>query len=385
MPFEDLYRHSLPPLPPHCEPVNGFLHDYSALWQTCVPTNLAFLSSALGTLSIVSWLFAQLPQIWRNHSLQSTSGLSIYFLVEWCLGDLFNLLGAIFSQQAPWQIIIAGYYCFVDAVLVGQYVWYERLQRGKRVRSVPAFDKLWPGLRKQPSRMPLLVASLATAARAAPIHAITAPTTSIYNAGTVLSWMSTTLYLVSRFPQLYKNYKRKSTAGLSPQLFAAAFCGNLFYSSSMLANPLAWNDFPPYGEHGWVTGAGSVRQEWVLRALPFWLGAAGVLILDGAVGIQFLLYGTTDVVVIVKDTDSDTSSIDHDVAPDDLDWTRVSGWMRGWQPTFRELKLRVRSPEREGLLASLGRRYSGLATPAFLGRKPAQATPPGSSYGAIGS
>jgi hypothetical protein len=33
------------------------------------------------------------------------------------------------------------------------------------------------------------------------------------------------LYLGSRPPQLYKNYQRKSTEGLSPLLFMAAFCG----------------------------------------------------------------------------------------------------------------------------------------------------------------
>ena len=125
-----------PALPPHCEPSNDFLYRFSSTFHTCVPTNLAFISTLLGSLSIVAWLFAQLPQIWKNFQLHSTSGLSVFFLGEWLLGDLSNLLGSIFTKQATWQIVIACYYCFVDCMLMGQYIWYEGLKHGRPLRSV---------------------------------------------------------------------------------------------------------------------------------------------------------------------------------------------------------------------------------------------------------
>ena len=103
--------------------------------------------------------------------------------------------------------------------------------------------------------------------------------------------MSTFLYLGSRLPQLYMNQVRKSTAGLSPALFAAAFFGNLFYSTSLLTNPCAWYDYAPGEGSGWVDPQGSVRENWVLRAAPFFFGAAGVLLMDAAVGLQFWYFG----------------------------------------------------------------------------------------------
>ncbi|SLM36673.1 PQ-loop repeat [Lasallia pustulata] len=109
--------------------------------------------------------------------------------------------------------------------------------------------------------------------------------------GRILSWPSTLLYLGSRLPQIYKNHRRRSTAGLSPTLFIAAFFGNLFCSPSLLTNPLAWDSYPPYGSHGWVGGDGSERWEWIGRAASFWLGAVGMLALDAAVGAQFLMFG----------------------------------------------------------------------------------------------
>jgi solute carrier family 66 (lysosomal lysine-arginine transporter), member 1 len=360
-------------------------------------------------LSIVSWLFAQLPQIYRNHQIQSTAGLSIFFLVEWCLGDATNLLGALFTNQAGWQVVVAGYYVFVDVCLVWQYFWYTYIKpsrdgpisnssnssdcgdadcdsinglspinslfRDGQLTSLKtenpdakdpetclpvgaprlteiAYEKAAPrpvsahlsasstsSWMPSPSPRTLLYISTSCAllsrADAAPtpaasltalsIHAFTATESTTATAGRILSWLSTLLYLGSRLPQLYHNFTRKSTAGLSPLLFIAAFCGNFFYSTSLLTNPNAWNDFSPYGGHGWAGPEGSDRWEWLGRAAPFWLGAAGVLMMDGSMGVQFLMYGDSGEEKIVKVRDGMGRS----------HWERVSGWMRGWVPSVR--------------------------------------------------
>lgn len=111
----------------------------------------------------------------------------------------------------------------------------------------------------------------------------------LLRAGTILSWTAAILYLCSRFPQIVKNWQRKSTAGLSLQLFVAAFGGNLFYSLALLTNPCAWSDFSPHGSYGWVDSDGNDRKKWITIALPFFLGAAGVLVLDAVVGAQFMM------------------------------------------------------------------------------------------------
>jgi hypothetical protein len=58
--------------------------------------------------------------------------------------------------------------------------------------------------------------------------------------------------------------------------------------------------------------------------MPFFLGAAGVLGLDASVGVQFLLYGEREVKVIVVEEGRGQKGR----------WRRVSGWMRGWVPSF---------------------------------------------------
>lgn len=441
-PYLSPLRIAEPSLPANCEPANEYLYHLSSILHTCVPTNLALISTLLGTCSIISWLFAQLPQIYKNHKLKSTSGLSAFFLTEWLLGDLTNLLGCLFTGQASWQIIIASYYVFVDCCLCGQWVWYEMLHHGRPLRPIwgrwgsgggsprkgtsnmhqviakaldtpqtpnsaidakdgssdhvkqappkttpidafripnfarspapdswlntpPAGSSPNPQIRRvaaSSSPMPspktvlyisLILAVLSHSSTATPVspfapalaqnlHTIHPTTVSDVHptrteiAGKVFSWMSTFLYLGSRLPQLYKNQIRKSTAGLSPALFAAAFFGNLFYSTSLLTNPCAWFDYASGEGSGWVAPDGSDREGWVLRATPFFLGAAGVLLMDAAVGLQFWYFGDNEPrgrTLNPRDEEVIITIDDHGkLKRQRLHWRRVSGWMRGWAP-----------------------------------------------------
>jgi hypothetical protein len=229
-----------------------------------------------------------------------------------------------------------------------------------------------------------------------------APPTLLEQAGALLAWMSTFLYLGSRLPQLLKNFKRKSTAGLSFHLFLAAFCGNLFYSAALLTNPNAWYDFEPYGGGGWVDAAGNDRVRWVLAALPFFLGAAGVLGLDASVGVQFLIYGAAAQKLVVLDEEAirEVGSGDEPIAgvaiievdrrssaaTDDSrwHWRRVSGWMRGWIPAPSDLSpsglVRSRSGEQEALLRPPPR-TGGAEGPQE--RAPAAAAAGSDTYGTL--
>lgn len=363
-----------------------------------------------------------MPQIYKNYQIQSTAGLSIFFLSEWLLGDLTNLLGALFTNQATWQIIIATYYTFVDVCLVVQFFWYTYIKprlvgtslhsaassersdgdsdvinalspintefpegplcrtemqqsRGQEEGLKPSSDDGnqqfspvnyhghsvdFPSPKERQANFPWssvaspktviagAAASLVQPGRAAPIPVLIGlkalqlqvqSESSLELAGTILSWCSTLLYLGSRLPQLYKNWSRKSTAGLSPLLFLAAFSGNFFYSTSLLTNPNAWHDFGPYGGGGWADQYGSDRVDWLLRATPFFLGAAGVLLMDGMMGVQFLMYSEREEEMVkVRDRRGYSR------------WQKVSGWMRGWVPMVSKSKV-VDLAESQRLLA----------------------------------
>ncbi|NWR57770.1 LAAT1 protein, partial [Bucorvus abyssinicus] len=83
--------------------------------------------------------------------------------------------------------------------------------------------------------------------------------------GFICGYISCVFYLGSRFPQLYKNFRRRSTEGTSYLLFALAMLGNCTYGLSLVLKMPATKSF---------------RAVYFLHHLPWLIGSFGVLFLD---------------------------------------------------------------------------------------------------------
>ncbi|NXA40388.1 LAAT1 protein, partial [Eudromia elegans] len=90
--------------------------------------------------------------------------------------------------------------------------------------------------------------------------------------GFVCGYISCVFYLGSRFPQLYKNFQRRSTEGTSYVLFALAMMGNGMYGLSLVLK---------------MPAAESFRALYFLHHLPWLLGSFGVLFLDIFVSFSY--------------------------------------------------------------------------------------------------
>nr|XP_036580795.1 vacuolar amino acid transporter YPQ3-like protein 1 [Colletotrichum truncatum]KAF6788867.1 vacuolar amino acid transporter YPQ3-like protein 1 [Colletotrichum truncatum] len=111
---------------------------YAALSQT--PKVEDALSGIFGSISLTAWICLLLPQLLANYKAQSADGLSMAFLVVWLLGDVTNLLGALFTHLAPTAVALASYFCFADLVLITQCLYYntKNTRRAARRRSSAA-------------------------------------------------------------------------------------------------------------------------------------------------------------------------------------------------------------------------------------------------------
>lgn len=81
--------------------------------------------------------------------------------------------------------------------------------------------------------------------------------------GQIFGWGCAILYLGSRIPQVAKNFRRKSTEGLSLLFFLFACLGNITYVLSILS--------------------ASLDPMYILANLSWLAGSAGTLMLDGLV------------------------------------------------------------------------------------------------------
>ncbi|KAG0252340.1 hypothetical protein DFQ27_008143 [Actinomortierella ambigua] len=86
----------------------------------------------------------------------------------------------------------------------------------------------------------------------------------------LLGWGSAILYLGSRIPQIYKNWRLKSCEGLSLMMFMFSVFGNVFYVASIFLY--------------------SVEYDYVITNMPWWLGSGGTLVFDFTIFFQFYKY-----------------------------------------------------------------------------------------------
>lgn len=244
------------------------------------------LSAASGGVSFLTSFVAQIPQLIETYRDKSVEGLSPVFLLCWLFGDITSLFGALLTHQLPFQIMFAIYYLANDIIICGQYYYYGILHENKlatpgheaatveqRLRMVKSRGSNPSILLKKNRRWwmfsflfsrPSLADALPLVATAVSSTAASSPGSS--PVGSVASWAGAMCYFCSRIPQLIKNYRRKSTDGLSPLLFICTLVANITYTFSIFTSC------------AYLTNAD--RYSFVINELPFIFGSSGTIIFD---------------------------------------------------------------------------------------------------------
>ncbi|NXI66541.1 LAAT1 protein, partial [Anseranas semipalmata] len=256
------------------------------VFAECARDGRDVASVVLGLVSICCFAAASFPQFYQACKTGIMDrALSIYFLLGWLGGDLLNLIGSFLANQLPLQVYTAVYYVLADLVMLSLYCYYKAKNRGRgftapinaacllcllgTASTVPLLGRE-PGLAPNPAAFrgrSLLSAGLEEPG--------SEPFTRSEVVGFTIGSVSSVLYLCSRLPQIYTNYQRKSTAGVSYSLFALVMLGNLLYGASVLLK----NPEP-----------GQSEGDYVLHHLPWLVGSLGVLSLDVVISFQFLAY-----------------------------------------------------------------------------------------------
>ncbi|KAM9897622.1 hypothetical protein OXX79_006774 [Metschnikowia pulcherrima] len=70
------------------------LAEHSASWRTTV-------SGVMGSTSLACWIVLLMPQLIEQWRMKSAEGIAIGFISIWFLGDVFNLIGALWAHLLP--------------------------------------------------------------------------------------------------------------------------------------------------------------------------------------------------------------------------------------------------------------------------------------------
>lgn len=246
------------------------------LLEECVENTWEYLSVVVGLVSMFCFLLSTLPQVfvaYRNGRVEEA--MSFGFLFFLFSGDLTNFAGCYLTSQLPIQIVAVIFYIFTDLILMSQFLYYKiKNSSSKKNPLLKWLCFVWCGAGT------LLLLTLPKIIMDSSYSSVTAqiPSSSKKSmtfAGFVCGYLATVFYLLSRFPQLYKNFQRQSTEGTSYLLFALAMMGNVTYGLSvMLVLP----------------ALSTSKKTFIINHLAWLIGSMGVLILDFFVTAQFMLY-----------------------------------------------------------------------------------------------
>lgn len=257
--------------------------DPGVLIMSCSDSFWPWVSSANGIASFGLSFVSLFPQIIETYRDKTVAGLSPLFLLAWVCGDITSLIGAVLTNQLTFQIVLASYFLLNDLFVCGQYYYYGILH-GNRL-ATPGHESKVPHTEESHSRAPpsgspglwqrflsiFLLVGISSALpldyqdseNSQPSSPLPSPQSPV---GLALSWIGASFYVGARIPQLIKNYKRKSTDGISPLLFGTTLLCNLTYNFSILSSC----DFIDSTD----------KRAFLLNAAPFIVGSAGTIAFD---------------------------------------------------------------------------------------------------------
>lgn len=272
----------------------------------CVSDDKGIASEILGLASILTWMIVSIPQMVKNcRRIEGIEGISLMLILMWTLGDSANLVGGILTKQLPLQIYLAVYFVAADLMLFSQFLYYNCIWKKKHREG-------YEPIPSSPNGAPPQVVLCLSAALFLTLHKSVSVITDLSNlqmiqimsehrpasrnllaanlgyhihifhdiedeVGYGIGIVSSIFYTFSRGGQMYKNYKRKTTDGLSIMMFVLAVLGNLTYGLSILVRQL--------------------DATYVLKHLPWLIGSLGVIFLDLSLLCQFYYYRDKDTVI----------------------------------------------------------------------------------------
>lgn len=226
----------------------------------------------------------QVPQLIENYKQGSAEGISLAFLTVWFVGDVTNLIGALWAGLVPTVIALAIYFCFADLILISQCVYYNlRNSRRSRKTSTRSTDSVEAPLlgRRDSSNIGLPGSHRRDSQASRRRRASSLPTVADVEAGgsewiknalsiigvcvvgaagwaiawktgvwepqptnddagkeialgaQIFGYASAVCYLGARIPQIIKNQREKSCEGLSLLFFMLSLLGNATYGAGV--------------------------------------------------------------------------------------------------------------------------------------------------------
>lgn len=207
--------------------------------MTTVTENLSYIFSVI---SLIFYSIVYIPQFNVIYRSKSSSGISFWMILLWTQADILSLIGTIVLHM-HFSIILIGWYHYIVGIMMILFVlYYTDRHIDINDDTTSKFDIFFKkcveyiGYSKYIVKyrtsflIKMLSATVFLLSNTIICMLLNITITTSHDViGECLGWITMTFYLVGRIPQLWLNYKRKTTEGLSLLMYLFTMLGNGFY------------------------------------------------------------------------------------------------------------------------------------------------------------
>lgn len=216
-------------------------------------TNNGLASIVLSVISMIFYGFVYLPQFRVIYVNKTSIGLSLPMIIIWCQADSISLFATIFINLSINVILVNWYHMFMGFCMIIFAFYFKPRKTILAYVIIPSF----------------IIINFTTGLLVS-LFAYYIETGQSNTIGQSLGWVTTCVYIIGRIPQIFLNYKRKSTSGLSILMYVFTILGNLFYIASVLTY--------------------STEQTYILNNLPWFVFTGITFCMDSFVIYQSYYY-----------------------------------------------------------------------------------------------
>ena len=194
------------------------------------------LSLVFGISNLVIWFAIAIPQIYCNYKNDSSKAISYLFYYKLLIGGIISLCIALIKMTNITVIYIGIHHLVITSILMTQLLYYRIKDR---YMSIPTTTPTTDTEQEHESPRVLGPIEWATTLVVTPnalfllwIVYMTRDVLLIE----ILAWIANILFTTSKFSQIYTNYLRGSTQGLSKFSFVSMVFTDIFFLLSILIN-----------------------------------------------------------------------------------------------------------------------------------------------------
>lgn len=171
------------------------------------------LSYVFSILSVIFYSIVYFPQFRLIYKNKNSDDISILMLIMWSQADALSLLGVLLLKLEINLVIIGWYHLFIGILMI-IFTFYYKKERTILYASI------------------ILFFVFSNVTLCAIIQSMISE--QLLEPGEIIGWITTSLYILGRFPQIYHNFTTKSVEGLSLMMYIYTILGNMFYIFSII-------------------------------------------------------------------------------------------------------------------------------------------------------